>query len=55
MVKQGKLWSLRKMEAAIQAVLKKEVGYLRASKLHNVPLTTLKQSSKKIKDGVSTY
>lgn len=50
-----KKWNPIDMESAIRAVLKKDMGYLKAAKAHNnLPLTTLKDFVIKIRKEVST-
>jgi len=41
------------MESAVRSVLKAEMGYLKASKAHNVPISTLKDYVHRIRKEVT--
>lgn len=53
MVKTRKKWSPSSMESAVKAVLKSEMGYLKASKSFGVPLTNVKRFVARMRTNVS--
>ena len=53
MPNQRKQWDPVVMESAVRAVCSNEMGYMKASKLHNVPMTTVKRFVAKVRQEVS--
>ncbi len=53
MAKNRRKWNQNEMRSAVEDVLAKKCGYLKASKLYNVPKATVIYYCEKVKNGAS--